>query len=60
MHANTLKRMEEVTGGQFKATFDLEQVTKSAAYNLKYVTTPMVELVDQYNKLVDDSQHEID
>lgn len=51
--------MKLVTGGNFNATYGDEQSTRSPEYNLKYATGPMQELVDQYNKLVDDSQYEI-
>ena len=47
--------MMEVTGGSFKATFGAEQITRNADYNMKYATGPMLELIEQYNKLVDDA-----
>ena len=51
--------MMEVTDGHFKATFGEHQVTRNADYNMKYATGPMLELIEQYNKLVDDAQYEI-
>ena len=56
---STLERMKEITGGEFLATFGDEQETRKPEYNLKYATGPMRELVDQYNKLIDDAQYEI-
>ena len=57
--AETLKRMSKIVGGKFNATFGDEQIKRKPEYNLNYATGPMLELVDQYNKLVDDSQYEI-
>ena len=54
-----MRRMNEITGGKFLATFGEEQKTRKPEYNLKYATDPMQQLVEQYNKLVDDSQYEI-
>ena len=54
-----MKRMTEVTGGDFKATYGENQEKRSAEYNMKYAVGPMFELIEQYNKLVDDAQYEI-
>ena len=55
-----MKRLKEATGDQFLALHGEDQLQRDAAYNLKYCTLPIRELLEQYNKLVDDSQVEID
>ena len=55
----TLKRMSEVVDGNFKATFGDEQITRKPEFNLNYATGPIQEMVEQYNRIVDDSQYEI-
>lgn len=52
--------MEEVNGGEFKARFGEEHELKTPQYNLKYAIGPVLELVEQYNRLVDDARYEID
>ena len=54
-----LARLSECTKGKFEARFGEEEMTRKAEYNLKYCSGPGMELLDQYNKLVDDAQYEI-
>ena len=57
--ASTMKRMKEINGGEFNATFGEFQEKRNPDYNLKYAVGPLIELLEQYNKFVDDSQYEI-
>ena len=50
-----MARLEEKTGGNFMATFGEEQIRRKPEYNLTYSIGPAVELIEQYNKLVDDA-----
>lgn len=60
MRQQVFARLQECTGGKFEATFGEEQIIRNPEYNLKYATGPVIELVEQYNKLVDDANFEID
>ena len=55
-----MKRLEEKTNGVFAATFGVEQIPRKPQYNLDYMSIPIMELIQQYVKIVDDSQMEID
>ena len=59
MRAESLARLTEITGGNFNATYGDLQETRKPEYNMKYACGPMQELIDQYNKLIDDAQYEI-
>ena len=59
INAKTMERLMEVTGGEFEATFNDEDKPRKAAYNLKYASDPSSELIEQYNRLIDDTQNEI-
>ena len=53
-------RLLEVSGGEFNATFGSENIKRKPEHNLKYCITPVTDLIEQYNKLVDDAQAEIE
>lgn len=55
----TMKRLTECTKGNFDALHGEEQMKRKPEYNLRYCIGPATELLDQYNKLVDDAQFEI-
>ena len=55
----TLSRLTECTKGKFEARFGDEDMKRKPEYNLNYCMGPAKELQDQYNKLVDDAQYEI-
>ena len=59
INAKTMERLMEVTGGEFNATFNDEDKPRNAMYNLKYASDPSGELIEQYNRLIDDTQNEI-
>ena len=55
----TLKRLTECVKGKFEATFGEEDMKRKPSYNLNYCMGPPKELQQQYNKLVDDAQYEV-
>lgn len=57
--AETLKRLAECCKNNFDATFGDEQMKRKPEYNLNYCTGPAKDLFNQYNKLVDDAQYEV-
>ena len=50
-----MKRLTECTKGNFDALHGEEQMKRKPEYNLRYCIGPATELLDQYNKLVDDA-----
>ena len=55
----TMERLKECNGGVFKALFNGESKPRKPEYNVKYAAGPSLNLIDQYTKLVDDSQTDI-
>ena len=49
----------ERTRGNFTAKFGDEHTAMSKEFNLKYCVQPVTEMLEQYNKLVDDANLEI-
>ena len=55
----TMERLKECNGGVFNALFNDESKPRKPEYNLKYAAGPSLDLINQYTRLVEDSQTEI-
>ena len=50
-----MERLTDCLEGKFDATFGDDQETRNAEFNLKYAAAPVIDMIEQYNKLVDDA-----